>query len=268
LTNIDLVADVVGADTLEDAINNAGAKGLPIGSIRATNVRLAPSSFSGFTGGGGRKSSGGGGGGGGGGSEPTKWENPYDEFYNTVEELNEALRERERIERRYQKLLDNTNTKASDLVKNAREQLTSLEEERKTREWLLKGRERQMADVEREYSDLAGYASYNEEKQVIEIDWAKIEALDGSTNEKLTSRIEEYIEKLEEQQELIEEEQDSIAEIEDAIKEIREQGKDEYFDLESQIKEALEQTRQEEIDKLSEINDSINDTNSRLIDAM
>jgi hypothetical protein len=120
------------------------------------------------------KSSGGGGGGGGGGSTPKKWENPYDEFYNTVEELNEALRERERIERRYQKLLDNTNTKASDLVKNAREQLASLEEERKTREYLLQGRERQMADVEKEYSDLAGYASYNEEKQVIEIDWTKI----------------------------------------------------------------------------------------------
>lgn len=212
--------------------------------------------------------SGGGGGGGGGGSEPTKWENPYDEFYNTVEKLNEELRTREKLERRYQKLLDNTNTKASDLVKNAREQLDSLQFELKTRQELLAGRERQMADIEREYNDLSSYASYNEEKQVIEIDWTKIEALDGSTNEELTSRIEEYIGKLEEQQDLIEEEQDSIAEIEDAVKEIREQGKDEYFDLESQIKEALEKARQEEIDKLSAINDSINDTNSRLIDAM
>ena len=211
---------------------------------------------------------GGGGGGGGGGSEPKKWENPYDEFYNTVEKLNEELRTREKLERRYQKLLDNTNTKASDLVKNVREQLDSLQLELKTRQELLAGRERQMADIEREYSDLSSYASYNEEKQVIEIDWTKIEALDGSTDEELTSRIEEYIGKLEEQQDLIEEEQDSIAEIEDAVKEIREQGKDEYFDLEGQIKEALEKARQEEIDKLSEINDSINDTNARLLDAM
>jgi chromosome segregation ATPase len=206
---------------------------------------LVPKEGSGFTktqetiGGGSRGKSSGGGGGGGGGSTPKKWENPYDEFYNTVEKLNEALRERERIERRYQKLLDNTDTKASDLVKNAREQLASLEEERKTREYLLKGRERQMADIEDEYSDLSDYASYNEEKQIIEIDWTKIEALDGSTDEELTSRIEEYIGKLEEQQDLIEEEEDALAEIEDAVKEIREQGKDEYFDLESQIKEAL-----------------------------
>ena len=216
----------------------------------------------------GNKPSGGGGGGGGGGSKPEKWENPYDEFYNTVEKLNEELRTREKLERRYQKLLDNTNTKASDLVKNVREQLDSLQLELKTRQELLAGRERQMADIEREYSDLSDYAFYNEEKQVIEIDWTKIEALDGSTNEELTSRIEEYIDKLEEQQDLIEEEQDSIAEIEDAVKEIREQGKDEYFDLEGQIKEALEQSRQEEIDKLSAINESINDTNARLLDAM
>ena len=209
-----------------------------------------------------------GGGGGGGGGEPEKWENPYDEFYNSVEKLNEELRTREKLERRYQKLLDSSNTKASDLVKNAREQISSLEKERKMRQDLLAGRERQMVDIESEYSDLSGYASYNESKQVIEIDWAKIQSLDGSTDEELTSKIEEYIEKLEEQQELIEEEQDAIAEIEDAVKDIREQGKDQYFDLESQIREAIEQARQEEIDKLSAINDSITETNSRLIEAM
>lgn len=267
LTNIDLVADVAGADTLEDAINGAGADGLPIGSIKATNVRLAPGSFSGFTGGGGRKSSGGGGGGGG-GSTPKKWENPYDEFYNTVELLNEELRKREKLERRYQNLLDKTNTKASDLVSNAKQQLESLEFELKTRQDLLAGRERQMTDIEAENSQYSDYAWYNEEKQTIEIDWSKMEALDGSTDEEFTQGLEDYISKLEEQQGLIEDELDTIYDIEDAIQEIYDQGKDEYFDLEEQIKEALGESRQKEIDKLSAINDSINDTNSRLIDAM
>jgi hypothetical protein len=36
-------------------------------------------------------------GGGGGG----KWENPYDKFHNVLEQINELMRERERIERRY-----------------------------------------------------------------------------------------------------------------------------------------------------------------------
>lgn len=262
LTNIDLVAELKGASSLQSAIEGAGGT-VPVGSIKATNVRLAPGSFSGFRGGGGRSS-----GGGGGGGESKKWENPYDEFYNSIEKLNEELRTREKLERRYQNLLDKTNTKASELTKNAYEQLASLETEAKIRQDLLAGRERQMANIESEYSDLSGYASYNESKQVIEIDWAKIQSLDGSTDEELTSKIEEYIEKLEEQQELIEEEQDAIAEIEDAVKDIREQGKDQYFDLETQIREAIEQARQEEIDKLSAINDSITETNSRLIEAM
>jgi hypothetical protein len=55
-----------------------------------------------------------------------------------------------------------------------------------------------MRDIESEYSDLSKYAWYNEETKQIEIDWALLEGLDGSTNEKLTERIEEYISKLEE----------------------------------------------------------------------
>jgi hypothetical protein len=127
-----------------------------------------------------------GGGGGGGGSAPKKWENPYDEFYNTVELLNEELRTREKLERRYQKLLDKTNTKASDLVSNTKQQLESLEFELKTRQNLLAGRERQMAEIEAKNSKYSRYAWYNEEKQVIEIDWNKMQALDGSTNEDFT----------------------------------------------------------------------------------
>ena len=211
---------------------------------------------------------GGGGGGGGGGGSKTKWENPYDEFYNTVEKINEELRTREKLERRYQNLLNKTGTKASDLVKNAQKQLESLQAEKKLHEELLNGRKRQMSDVENENKDLQKYARYNEELGVIEIDWEKINALDGSKNEKLTSRIEDYIKELEERQSQIEEEEDALADIEEAVWEIYDQGKDEYFDLEQKIKNALVNQRQQEIDKLSAINDSINDTNGRLIDAM
>ena len=245
------------------------------GTYTYTQTMLVPKTKdSGFTktqetiGGGSRGKSSGGGGGGGGGGSKKKWENPYDEFYNVVEDINEALRQREKLERRYQALLDKTGTKASDLVKNARDQLKSLETEKKMREGLLNGRKRQMSDIESEYGDLSKYAWYNEQDGTIEIDWEKINKLDGSTNEKLTSRIEEYISKLEEQQDLIEQEEDELAAIEEAVREIREQGKDEYFDFEEQIKDALINERQQEIDKLSAINDSINDTNSRLIDAM
>ena len=196
------------------------------------------------------------------------WKNMYDEFYNIVQKINEEIRKRNKLEHEYQKILDKIDTSADALIENSKKQLESLEAEKKTREGLLENRKKQMEDIESENSKYSDYAHYNEELGVIEIDWEKIEALEGSTDEEFTKGLEEYISQLEDQEKLIEEEEDALDEIEDAVKEIREQGKDEYFDFENQIRDALEQSRQEEIDKLSAINDSINDTNARLLDAM
>lgn len=196
------------------------------------------------------------------------WKNMYDEFYNIVQKINEEIRKRNKLEHEYQKILDKINTSADDLAENSKKQLESLEAEKKTREGLLENRKKQMEDIESENSKYSDYAHYNEELGVIEIDWEKIEALDGSTDEEFTKGLEEYISQLEDQEKLIEEEEDALDEIEDAVKEIRDQGKDEYFDFENQIRDALEQSRQEEIDKLSAINESINGTNARLLEAM
>jgi hypothetical protein len=39
-------------------------------------------------------------------SKKENWENPYDKFHNTLEQINDTIREREKLERRYQSLLD------------------------------------------------------------------------------------------------------------------------------------------------------------------
>jgi hypothetical protein len=52
-------------------------------------------------------------------SEP--WENGYDKFYNTYEKINALLREREMLEKRYDRLLDKRNTRGSDLIANAKQ---------------------------------------------------------------------------------------------------------------------------------------------------
>ena len=210
----------------------------------------------------------GGGGGGGGGGSSTEWKNPYDEFYNTIQKLNEELRKRNKLEKEYQKLLDKVNTSADDLTENSKKQLESLEAEKKTREGLLENRKKQMEDIESENSEYSEYAWYNEELGVIEIDWGKIEELDGSTDEEFTQGLEDFISQLEDQEKLIEEEIDALDDIYDETKKIREQGEEEYFSFEDRIKEALLDIRQDEIDKLNAINDSINDTNARLINAM
>lgn len=206
--------------------------------------------------------------GGGGGGSSSKWENPYDELYNTVAKINEELRKREQLERQYQRLLDRSTATARQLADLAHSQIASLEIELADRKKVLEGRERQMDEIQNEYSDVSKYAYYDKDAGQVVINWDLLESLEGSEDEELTSRIEEFISKLEDQEGLIEEEIAAIDEIEDAVWEIEQQGKDEYLDLETQIKEAIIAGRQAEIDKLSEINETITNSDAEIIESM
>lgn len=202
------------------------------------------------------------------GESKTPWENEYDKQYNLAREINAELRKREKLELEYERILNRNATTAEKLLENRRAQLDSLGEEAKMRESMLSKRQEEMQEIQNDYSDVSQYAWYDADLGKVQIDWDELEKLDGSTDEELTERVEEYISKLENQEGLIEEEQDSLDEINDGVWEIYEQGKDSYFDLEEQIKEALISERQDEIDELSEINDSITDLNSSLLDAL
>lgn len=213
-------------------------------------------------------SSSGGSKGGGSGSEDTPWENPYDELYNLTRKINEELRERERLERRYQKLLKAHHTGANDIANISEKELSHLEEEVALQKELIEGRKKQLKTYLDENSDLTKYANIQTNEygeQVIRIDW---EAIDAITDQDKGQEIEDYITQLEEWLDSINEAKDALEEIEDTVQEIKERGKDEYFDLEDRIKEAVTQFYQEEIDNLAAINESINDTNTKLLDAI
>ena len=219
----------------------------------------------------GYKPSGGGGskgGSGGSSKQEEKWENSYDKLYNLTREINEELRERERIERRYQKLLKAHHTGAQDIVAVSEKELAHLQEEVELQQALIAGRKEQLKEYIADNSSLSKYAEIetNERgEQVLRIDW---EAINKVTDADKGQEIEDYITQLEEWMDSLEEAQDSLQEIEDAVQEIKERGKDEYFSLEDRIKEAVTQFYQSEIDNLAAINESISDTNDRLIDAI
>ena len=208
------------------------------------------------------------GGSGGKSKEEEAWENSFDKLYNLVHKIDEELRQRERIERRYEKLLESIDASANSIIDVSREQLAQLEKERMLQEQLIAGRKYQIEQYQSENADLAQYAAFAENErgeQVLRIDW---EAIDAITDEEQGSRVEEYVSQLEEWNDALLEAEDALWEIEDAVQEIKERGKDEYFELEDAIKEAVVQSYQDQIDKLSEINNSINDTNSSLLDAI
>jgi hypothetical protein len=54
---------------------------------------------------------------GGGGGSSNNYENGYDRLHNILQEINDTLRERERLERQYQRLLNRNLATAEELSK-------------------------------------------------------------------------------------------------------------------------------------------------------
>lgn len=197
-----------------------------------------------------------------------EWENPFDKLYNLVRKIDEELRERERIERRYEKLLEDLGVSANKIIDISREELLQLEKERKLQEKLVEGRREQIKLYQQEKSELTKYANVTQNERgedVLRINWDLIDAVKDTEE---GESIEEYVSQLEEWFDSLTEAEDALWEIEDAIQEIKERGEDEYFDLEDLIKDALERSYQDQIDKLEDINESINDTNAELLEGI
>lgn len=229
-------------------------KGIPIPAYKGGTVSVGT-----IKGGSGGKSS---------DNDEETWENPFDKLYNLVRKIDEELRQRERIERRYEKLLESIDTSANKIIAVSREELAQLERERMLQEQLISGRKYQINQYQSENADLTKYANVVQNdrgEDVLRINWDLINSV---TDTDEGQRIEDYVSQLEEWFDSLEEAEDALWDIEDAVEEIKERGEEEYFEMEDAIKEALTQSYQDEIDKLSQINESINDTNSSLLDAI
>lgn len=193
------------------------------------------------------------------------WENSYDWLYNLTEDINENLREREKLEREYDKLLEDRKSTAADIYENYKAQLENLEKQRNLQSQMLVNRKQEIKDTVSRNSDLKGYASYNWEDMTIEINWDKINQV---TDTELGEKIENYVSKLEELQDSMDEAEESIADIDETVKEIEEQGHDEMVDFEQRIMDAIIDREEKKIEKLETIDESITDGNSKLLDSI
>ena len=221
----------------------------------------------------------GGSGGGGGGSEKNDiWENPYDELYNLTEKVNEALRDREKIERDYDRILKNRKSTSQDIINNSLAEIANLRHEIDLQKQLLAGRRRQLRNVGSElHADSEGnrmtfaqwgvtrYASYDESTGLVKIDWDGINAIEDT---ELGEAVEAYVSRLEELAEQIEDTHDTIEDMSDQIDEIRERSKDDYLELEQRIYDAIVAREQAVIDEYKAISDSIAQSNQNIIDSM
>lgn len=260
------------ANTTRDALAQLGFESEIIygehGEI--TGVRVTSSAATGLAG----RSSGGGGGGGGGSNK--NWENPYDPLYNLTEKINEALREREKLEREYDRLLEDRNGNFLDIIKNTLDTMANLEEEIALQQRLQEGRRAQLENIGSEtFYDSDGnkktfseagvmqYASYDFGTQTITIDWSAIDAI---TDTDKGEAVEAYIGRLEELQEQFEDTQETLEEMQDELEEIKERGKEEYLDFEQKVYDAIVERQQQIIDDFQDLSDDINDANSKILD--
>lgn len=231
----------------------------------------------------------GGGGGGGGPKEDTKtWKNPYDQFYNTTEKINELLRDRNKLEREYDRLLSRNSTTVEQLNKNLEKQLKNLEDQIKSQKVLLSGKRRQLINAknatmevaegraisfQQKYQEAGGtgdisqYAYYDENLGQVVINWDKLEALQAQDAEQ-GEAVEAYISYLEGIAGDFEDAQDALSDIEDSITEIINQQLEERVDFIETMRDLLVEQYQKRIDELSSLNDTINDSNQKILDGI
>ena len=206
------------------------------------------------------------------------WTNPYDKYYNILEKINEALRQREKLESEYDRILNGRNTTGAALIKNSLKQIALLQKEIALQKKLQKGRLSELANLGNEtYTDSEGntrtfrqlgvtkYANYNPETGVITINW---EAIDKIKNTDKGEAVQAYIDRLEEIQDNFEETQDTIEELQDSIEEIRKRSKEDFLDFEQRIYDALVQDQQNVIDNYQELSDILEDSNQAIINSL
>lgn len=203
--------------------------------------------------------------GGSGGSEKDPWKNTLDKFYNTLEDINEELRIREKLEREFAKISEDGVGNSEQLLQNLLNQEAALKRQEKLQRRLLEGKKAEMKQYLKDNASLGGYATYNWSDSTIEINW---NAINRVTDADKGKEIEDYISGLEKIQDSMDGAIDSLADIEKDLKEINERGKQEYGKLEEQILEAYVSSLEKEIDELDKVYAAIDEANSELINIL
>lgn len=210
------------------------------------------------------------------------WENPYDKLYNLTEEINEALRRREKLEREYDRILERRGSTFRELRKNYNAQLQSLQKEIALQNQLRAGRLAQLNALSSEtykgqdsegneliksFADwgVTKYGSYNPNTGLLKIDW---NAIDAVKDENLGSAIEAYISRLEELQGQIEDIDTQIEDFQDKVTELQKEGMQDYLDFEQKVYDAIVNQQQQLIDDYQDLSDKINDSNSKILDSI
>ena len=224
-----------------------------------------------------------------------KWENPYNILYNHIEHVNELLRERNKIEFEYNKLIRDN----SDAVKVEaglyKEVLANLEEQRKEQQYIYnqakEGYREQLKDIPydkylEEIEDAAvkaagktriqQLAGYDFEKNQVYIDWSGIadyeqELKAGGLSDdeaKILNALTSVTDYLKDTESNMDAAEDALMEIENTIYDIQQNLREAYIEFEDRVITAIENIRQQEIDNQKQTNEALDSAASDLLNSI
>lgn len=192
-----------------------------------------------------------------------KWEDPYNWLWNINKRINKEIFERERLERKYQKAVEDATKSEKDLYEVSKKELQNLERQAQLeRDKGTKAmQEAQMMMNQR--PDFANYVSWDTVTGQIQVDYSSIDKLGWGSDR--GSAFEDFVGRLEELIDEVQDSQTTLEEIEDLTEDIKNRGREQYLELQDRIKNALVEINQRQIDTAEKINESIKSAQDELL---
>lgn len=223
------------------------------------------------------------------------WENPYNILYNHIERVNELLRERNKIEFEYNKLIRDNSDAVKVEASLYKEVLANLEEQRKEQQYIYnqakEGYREQLKDIPydkylEEIEDAAvkaagkariqQLAGYDFEKNQVYIDWSGIadyeqELKAGGLSDdesKILNALTSVTDYLKDTESNMDAAEDALMEIENTIYDIQQNLREAYIQFEDRVIAAIESIRQQEIDNQKQTNEALDSAASDLLNSI
>ena len=192
------------------------------------------------------------------------WESTYNYMYNYNEQINALIREREKLERAYQRAVEDSTKSVKELEEIMSDEIGNLSEQIDMYQAGIAKAQSSIQQLFAENSGFTKYVSFDATTGTIKIDDTALSKVNWSQEK--GEEFENFLAALEENRDVIIEGLEALEDIEDQVIELKKRTREQASNLYDSVKEGIIKERQDEIDKLSEINDSINEAQSKLVD--
>lgn len=196
--------------------------------------------------------------------DSNSWESAYDWIYNYTQQSEALVREREKAERTYLRLLESEQYTAEEVLKTSNAQVDVLKRQSIVESEAAKKAQTEIKDLFSN-SKYSNYVAYNQNTGAVIADYPR---LDKITDEEFGEDFDEFISELEELRDTYQDAVDNLEDIEDDLKAIAKERKDAYSTLIDQVQEALIQSYQDIIDERSSVSEAIKDAQDTIVNSM